>query len=441
MNRMKTPRGAARFPHFGAFESTKLIGTGTDILATTQHIERWEADLQMLQSASLTQLRYSVPWHRIERARGEFDFSWFDQPMRYMLANKMTPILDPLHHVSFPDWLDDGFANPEFPTAYEQFVTEVARRYPWANHFTVFNEPLPTTLFCSFNGWWYPHQASDDSFVRMAVNVGRAICRVSAALKKCNPQVQFVHVETCETHRAIDSKSEAWTRFANHRRFLMHDLILGRIQKSDEMYPYLRRHGFTENDVRWFSDNQVSIDVLGLDYYMHSEIEWYWDSRLQRANISWPVQEPVGFASVARDYTERFKVPVLLSETNLRGSYLDRLTWLKFMEEQCEALATETDFRGFCWYPSIDSTDWCNLCTKATATVDPQGIWCLDRSRSKRHASELSDYYVRLARGSATSADLPAYVFSPEIAPQLSGYEKLLSYWTDWREQEVLRAA
>jgi hypothetical protein len=353
----------------------------------------------------------------------------------------MTPILDPLHHISFPDWLDQGFANPDFPILYERFVTQVAQRYPWANLYTVLNEPLPTTLFCSFTGWWYPHQASDDCFVRMALNVARAICRTSAAVRKLNPQAQFVHVETCEAHRAIDSRSDEWTRFANARRFLMHDLILGCVDGFHQLYGYLRQHGLTDDDLLWLADNRTSIDVLGLDYYVHSEIEWYWDSTLGRANISWPVREPVGFARVAKEYAARFNTPVLLSETNLRGSYIDRLTWLKFMEEQCEKLASKVDFCGFCWYPSIDSTDWCHFCKKATGTVDPQGIWCLDNNRGKRHASELSDYYVRLARGTVNSADLPAYSFSAETAKELAGYEKLISHWTDWREQDVLRAA
>jgi len=432
---------AVRYPHLGAFESTKLMGSGTDILGTTRHIERWEADLQLLQSASLTQLRYSVPWHRIEHEPGMYDFSWLDGPMSHMHAARMTPILDPLHHISFPEWLDDGFANPNFPDLYERFVTEVAIRYPWANRYTIFNEPLPTTLFCSYTGWWYPHQASDDCFVRMALNVARAICRASAAVRRSNPQAQFVHVETCETHRATDDMSREWARFANARRFLMHDLVLGRVHKSHELYPYLRAHGFTEDAMHWLSDNRATIDVLGLDYYIHSEIEWHWDAALKRSNISWPVSQPVGFAPVAKDYAERFNVPVLLSETNLRGSYLDRLTWLKFMEEQCETLAREVDFRGFCWYPSIDSTDWCHLCTKATGTVDPQGIWRLDQNRWKRHASELSDYYVRLARATVTSADLPAYVFSPQTAKDLVGYEQLMSHWEDWREQDVPQAA
>jgi beta-glucosidase/6-phospho-beta-glucosidase/beta-galactosidase len=441
MKQPKTlPRAVVEYPHLGAFESTKLIGFGTDILGTTRHIESWEADLRLLQSASVTQLRYSVPWHRIERARGEYDFSWMDGPMSYMQANGMTPILDPLHHVSFPDWLDQGFANPEFPKVYELFVTQVAQRYPWANLYTVFNEPLPTTLFCSFTGLWYPHGASNRSFVRMAVNVARAICLASAALQRTILDVQFIHAETCETHRAKDGASKEWVRFANARRFMMHDLILGRIDKSHELFSYLRRYGFTDDDLQWLADNRTRIDVLGLDYYIHSEMEWYWDSKRKRANISWPVRNPVGFARVAKDYAARFGTPVMLSETNLRGSYQDRLTWLKFMEEQCEGLALEVDFRGFCWYPSIDSTDWCHLCKKATGTVDPQGIWGLDASRWKRHASELSECYAQLARGKARSADLPAYLFNPETAKAMPGYEKLMSHWTDWREQEVLQA-
>jgi beta-glucosidase/6-phospho-beta-glucosidase/beta-galactosidase len=438
--RIAPVRAAAPFPHLGAFESTKLMGSGTDILGTTRHIERWQDDLRMLRTASLQRLRYSMPWHRIERSPGSFDFTWIDGPMSFMARNGMTPILDPLHHISFPDWLEDGFANPGFPTLYERFITKVAERYPWANVYTIFNEPLPTTLFCSFTGGWYPHQASDECFVGMALNVARAICLASAAVRRVIPDAQFVHVETCETHRALDRRCEEWAAFANARRFIMHDLILGQLDNAHELYEYLRRYGGTE-DILWLSDNRVSFDVLGLDYYIHSEMEWKWDATLRRPNISWPVQEPVGFAAVARDYLNRFDVAVMLSETNLRGSYLDRLTWLKFMEEQCEALARTSDFRGFCWYPSIDSTDWCHFCTKATGIVDPQGIWSLDQSRWKRHASELSDYYTRLAAGTATSKDLPAYSFSGNTADDLCGYEKLMSHWTDWREQDVLRAA
>src|SRR5436305_1628176 len=111
--RGKQPCLPGQFPHLGAFESTKLGRSGTDILGTTHHIELWQPDLQMLHSASIRQLRYSVPWHRIEQEYGVFDFSWMDGPMQFMYDHGMDPILDPLHHVSFPDWLDQGFSNEE----------------------------------------------------------------------------------------------------------------------------------------------------------------------------------------------------------------------------------------------------------------------------------------------------------------------------------------
>src|SRR5215210_703503 len=124
---MKTTNGSGRvFPHFGGFESTKLGHTGTDILGTTHHIQRWQYDLELLKTASIVNLRYSVPWHRIEHQPGMFDFTWFDGPIQYMRDHGMCPVLDPLHHISFPAWLTDGFANPDFPRLYERFVVAVA---------------------------------------------------------------------------------------------------------------------------------------------------------------------------------------------------------------------------------------------------------------------------------------------------------------------------
>jgi beta-glucosidase/6-phospho-beta-glucosidase/beta-galactosidase len=434
-------REGAPFPHLGAFESTRIIGSGTDILGTTRHVERWEHDLELLRLAGLTELRYSIPWHRIEQTPGVYDFSWIDGPMRYMEAHGMRPILDPLHHVSFPEWLEHGFDHPEFPELYTRFVVKVAERYPWADRYTVFNEPLPTTLFCSLNGLWYPHKASDECFVRMSVNTGRAICLASAALRRLNPHVELVHVETAEVHRALDRKSERWVAFANRRRFMMHDLALGLVDRQHELYPYLAANGFTDADMHWLQENRATFDVLGLDYYVHSEMEWYWDRKLGRANIGGPVRRADGFASLGKVYADRFQTPIMLTETNIRGTFPDRLTWLKFMEEQCEALAEETEFRGFCWYPSIDSTDWCHLCLKASCSVDPQGIWGLDATRWHRESSELSEFYTALAQGTVRAKDIPAYDFEPGLAHRLEGFSHLMAHWPERQDQLELLSA
>ncbi len=424
------------YPHLGAFESTKIFGTSHDILSTTRHLEYWRDDLEMLNAASIRELRYPVPWHRIESNFGEWDWEWIDGPLNLMRRLGMCPILDPLHHVSLPDWLEHGFANAQFPELYTRFVRKVAERYPWADRYTVVNEPLPTTILCAHMGTWHPYHRSDAEFVFMATNVARAICLASAQLRESNPQIELVHIDSCEHHQALDFESEPFVEHANHRRFLFSDLILGKVRGSHPLLPYLRSYGFDTDQQDWFGDHQAKFDVLGLDYYAHSEIDWRWDAGEKRALINFPCGHPRGFAEVAADYMQQYRTPVMLSETNIGGTPADRLTWLKFMEQEAEKLSRVADFRGFCWFPSIDATDWSSLCTEARLDLSPMGIWSLDASRRERHSSLLSEWYVRLAQGRASSRDLPAYRFAAPLDQDLRGFLPLMD-WPDWRYAEA----
>lgn len=420
------------FTHLGGFESTQMVGTGEDVLGTTRHIQLWYEDLTRLLSAGIRELRYSIPWHRIEKRRGTYDWTWLDKPMRFMEASGMIPIADPLHHTSFPEWLTDGFLHPEFPALYEEFVARVCQRYPFINKYTVFNEPLPTTLFCSYTGMWYPHYSSDRHFVKMALQSARAVCRSSERLRRLRPDVQFVHVDTAEHHQTSDGPSANWVQFVNARRFLLTDLVLGRVARDHELHGYLISNGATSDDLRWFREHPARIDVLGLDYYIHSEMLWFWCKGKRRADIAAITRTPRGFAAVAEDYIQRYRLPVMLSETNIRGSIAERISWLKFMESECEELGLGGhDFRGFCWYPSIDSTDWSNCCTKATGETDPQGIWSLDPKKLTRVDTELSHIYGALARGEMCAADIPFYGFSPGLQRRLRGYARMRNWQLD----------
>ena len=104
------------------------------------------------------------------------------------------------------------------------------------------------------------------------------------------------------------------------------------------------------------------------------------------------------------------------------------------MEEQAEQLAAVSDFRGFCWFPSIDATDWDSLCTVANRRVCPMGIWSLAKDGGERYSSELSAWYVRLAQGKAHSRQLPAYNFHPPLDRDLRGYQPLMAHWGHWHD-------
>jgi beta-glucosidase/6-phospho-beta-glucosidase/beta-galactosidase len=390
--------------HFGGFESTKIHGSGTDIIETTGHLLQWRDDIDLLYNAGIRDLRYSAPWHRIEARFGRFDFTWMDLPMEHMRERGMTPVIDLLHHTSFPDWLYGGFANPSFPDLFRRFVVRFAERYPWIDHYTLFNEPLATSILCAYSGVWYPHRKSDADFVAMGLNIARAIQRADKAIREVRPYIH-VYVDTCEYHATVDPACADEVALLNYRRFWIPDLVLGWINSGHPFYGYLVQHGLKDSDLERFRDDPVNIDILGLDYYRHSEMEWsVAEDGTFRVQTS---GNPRTFESVARDYIERYSLPVMLSETNVRGTVNERLTWLREMHGQCERLmASGVDFRGFCWYPTIDSTDWSNLVTRSSGDVDPQGIWYLENGE-RRH-SVLSHWYGRLARGESRARDIPA---------------------------------
>ncbi len=138
------------------------------------------------------------------------------------------------------------------------------------------------------------------------------------------------------------------------------------------------------------------------------------------------------------EYVNRYQLPVMLTETNIRGSLSDRISWLKFMVEQCEILQQRLipkniPFHGFCWYPFIDSTDWCSLVRKANGKIDPQGIYHLTGENMRRNSSDLSEIFASLACGSISSADIPAYKFQSPLDKELAGFLPMMHHW-QWRE-------
>jgi beta-glucosidase/6-phospho-beta-glucosidase/beta-galactosidase len=403
-----------RFEFLTGFEGTYIFGSGLDVLETTEHTLRFEADLRTLAADGVRSFRACVPWHRIEEQEGVYDWRWLDGYLAQARDLGLDPIVDPLHHTSFPDWLAGGFADPRFEATYLAFLRAFALRYPWVRRYTIINEPLVTAWFCGYCAVWQPKQSGHDSFVPMILAVCRTICRATDMLAELVPGAQFVHVDSCERHHALDEASLNHAWFENERRFLVLDLVLGRVDRNHPLWSYLLENGAAPADLAALAAQPARIDVLGLDYYSHSELAWR-DGGAERETA----HEVQGFAATALEYVRRYDLPVMLSETNLRGTVPDRIAWLKYMVHECEQLVQALEplgapFLGFCWYPYIDSTDWSSLVREARRDIDPQGVFSLDPDFERRR-TELSDIYAGLIAGALSAADIPAYDFSDDV--------------------------
>src|SRR4051812_28833724 len=67
--------------YLSGFESTHIFGKGKDVLDLTRHKEFVEDDLNLVKTSGVNLLRYSAPWHDIERIPGVYDWVWMDRAM------------------------------------------------------------------------------------------------------------------------------------------------------------------------------------------------------------------------------------------------------------------------------------------------------------------------------------------------------------------------
>jgi beta-glucosidase/6-phospho-beta-glucosidase/beta-galactosidase len=407
----------------GAFESCYLPQHDVDILESTAHVERWRDDLALLRGAGVTRVRYPIRWHRIEQTRGRYDWRATDEVLEHLRREGFEPIVDLLHHCSYPKWLSDGFADPRFRDSYLRYCEAFARRYDWVPAYTLLNEPFTTLFLTSHEGIWPPYGKGMASFVQVARNVVPALTEASRMYRDLLPDARHVYVEPCEGHSAAQESGAAHASLANDRRFFVLDLMLG--GDLDPTRPFVREvvaHGGAD----LLDVEPGSVDVLGLDYYAH--LEWSFDGTAGTC----PSAAPQGLASLVVQYWDRYDLPMILGETNIRGFATDRVSWLKYTLEQCEkAVALGAPLDGYCWFPFIDSTDWDSLLANADGHIDPVGVYWLD-DRLRRRPSVMSRAYEAAARG-APSAELPAYRFQPPLDRWLRGLLPQMSHW-DWSE-------
>ena len=410
----------------GAFESTYMPRHDVDVMETTRHDVRWREDVDLLAACGVSRLRYPVRWHRVERTRGVFDWGSTDEMIGHLLDGGFRPIVDLCHHTSYPRWIQ-SFADPAFGPAYLRFVAAFAERYPEVGEYTLFNEPFTTFLMCGQEGVWPPHHRGLTGMLDLARNVLPAVAEASRLVREVLPGARHVHVEACERHTSAGRRGDAMAAYANDRRFFFTDLLLGRPVEPGVDRPFvLDVLGAGGEDL--FGMEPGHVDVLGLDYYAHNQ--WHWSGPHLGTTAS---PAPVPLADVIVEYADRYALPVLLSETNVRGFASDRATWFKYTLEQCErARDSGVALDGYCWFPFIDSCDWDSLLSRCEGSVDPVGVYWLDREADlARRPSEMSESYAMAARGVPSSA-LPAYTLRPPVSEWLQGFLAPMDHW-EWQ--------
>ncbi len=387
-------------------------GRTLDEYELTEHYARWRSDVELFAELGVTAVRYGVPWHRINPAPGQWDFSTADGPLERLLELGVQPIVD-LVHYGLPRWIEGAYLHPQFDRFMAEYAAKMAERYRGRIRFyTPLNEPRITAWYCGKLGWWPPARKGWRGFLAVMLSACRGIVRAIAAMREIDPQIVQAHVDATDLYQA---DSEALQDEAQRRQelvFLALDLITGRIDSRAPLHDWLLANGVKPADLEWFQAHAVNIDLLGLNLYpMFSE------KRLTRTAGRLRVRMRYADATIidrlAELYWRRYQRPMFISETASEGSLQRRMAWLNDSVEAVRRVrARGLPLIGYTWWPLFALVTWgYREGRKAPASYLKQmGLWDLQAGATglERVRTPLVHRFAELARGGAAAVGLLA---------------------------------
>lgn len=346
-----------------------------DEMERCRHYDLWRTDFDKVQELGLNYLRYGPAIHRTWLGPGKYDWSFADATFAELQKRDIVPITD-LCHFGVPDWIGN-FQNPDFPELFGTYAGDFAARFPWIQLYTPVNEMFICATFSAAYGWWNEQESSDKAFVRALKHIVKANVLAMEAILKVRPDALFIQSESSEYFHAANPAAIKPAEILNARRFLSLDLNYGS-RVDSEMYEFLLDNGMTRDEYHFFLEHRLKQHcIMGNDYYVTNE------HRVAPDGMTSPSGEVFGYDEITYQYYERYRIPVMHTETNYnQGPQGDEAVyWL--WKEWANVLRIRNNgvpIVGFTWYSLTDQVDWDTALREANGRVNPVGLYDLDRN-------------------------------------------------------------
>jgi beta-glucosidase/6-phospho-beta-glucosidase/beta-galactosidase len=331
----------------------------------TEHYERFETDFRLAAGVGAELLRWGVPWHRVSPEPGVWSWDWTDRAFAALADAGVEPIVDLLHYGT-PVWLDGAFAHRDYPHHVAEFAARVSERYAGvARSYTPVNEPVIHALFCGEYGYWPPYLTGAAGFATIAANLARGLVLTQRAIETTLEAPVFVHVEAAMDFVGDDVAPEHRAEADRLRAqvYLVEDLVTGRVDDAHPLREALAPAGVGDTELRWFADNAVVPDVMGVNYYPRHSTELFEPGVRHGGGFADPRPSvdrgAAGLELALRRFAERYAVPVMVSETCVTGTVAERVAWLDESLAAVERLRDEgVPVAGYTWWPLFDMYEW-----------------------------------------------------------------------------------
>lgn len=355
----------ANFVWAGGIENTFVPQTrrghrALDEYELIGHYEHWREDLALARDLGLQALRWGVPWHRVEPQEGQFDWRWTDQVIPYMTEELgITPIID-LMHYGCPLWMEQPFIDENYPQAVATYAAAFAERYKHLiRWYTPLNEPYVNALMCGKRGLWPPYRRGDRGYVHLMLQLAQGMLHTVQAIKAVDPAAMMVHVEAAGVNRAANEElaMSAWED--QYRRYLSLDLLTGRVTPEHPLFAWLVRYGAAPRVLTHIADEAITLDMMGLNFYPRWSTQEAYVDRRGRPAYRLIEKDGSGFATLIRQYYDRYQVPIMVTETSEYGPVSRRARWLDTSVAAIKQLRMEgVPVLGYTWFPLFTLIDW-----------------------------------------------------------------------------------
>jgi beta-glucosidase/6-phospho-beta-glucosidase/beta-galactosidase len=369
-----------------------------------QHYLFWKEDIDLASELGVQMMRYGIPWYKVNPSPGVYDWEWVDQVLEYLVVEKkIEPIIDLIHYGT-PLWLENQFINPNYSRYVTDYATTFAKRYrSLVRYYTPLNEPYVNAEFCGLIKRWPPYLEGDSGFLMVMKNLCRGIVETVGGIRSVDPDAVMVHVEAtglaCTQDLSLQNEVERFFK----KRLTQFELVTGQVEEGHFLYEWLTENGLTEEELKWFRQNKITIDIMGLNYYPDlSVFELFRENEKIRQKPVWGGVDGLKF--IITSYYKRYGRPIFITETSANAKQGDRSEWLKESVKAIKELRGQgIPVIGYTWFPLYDLINWDYR--EGTEPVEkylePMGLWGLQMGFDRvfrRVPTKLVDEYKQVIK-------------------------------------------
>lgn len=360
-------------------------GNRRDQLEETKHYQNWRTDFELCRDLGIRFLRYGLPYYRIHTGPHSYDWSWPDEVLPVARDMGLEIIAD-LCHFGVPDWVG-GFTNTDWPELFVDYAEAFCKRYPWIRFYTPVNEIQICARFSGRYGWWNDQKADDTSFVRALITQCRSTLLSIERILQFRPDAVFIQSEAAEALYTEEDSRKEEVDFENQLRFFTFDFLYGHPVHPDVLM-FLFDHGESRENYYGAIEYGQRLGrhcIMGMDFYKENERSIKSDGSHE------PIGPVLGWEAIGRTYFDRYKKPMLLSETNCREM---PTRWLWNTWHALDALRAQgVPVVGFTWYSLQNQVDWDIQLREVKGTENQNGLYDLSRN-----ANPVAEEYRRLIK-------------------------------------------